>query len=153
MTKKGFTLIELIAVISLLAVIALIALPAVDSALKEGRERLSKTQEKQIIKGAKEFFADNTYCLPGSNADKCDIDKTKCAKFSQDEEITKLPIYCIQNAGYLPSNITDFNKNEDGDDNNYSATAYVKVTKESDTETETDTNNYNYNYEVVTPNE
>ncbi len=141
MNKKGFTLIELITVIALLAIIALVAIPAVDRALKEGREKLSNTQINQIVKGAKEFFADNIYCLPGGNASKCQIDSSSCPTFSQTATITQIGVSCLQTAGYLPANITDFNKNDDSVDRNYDASTVVKVTK----------NNSNYNYEVVTP--
>lgn len=139
MNKKGFTLVELIAVIALLGLLALIALPAVDSALKEGREKLSKTQKKQIVKGAKEFFADNIYCLPG-DSDKCQMSGENCIGFEKNNSTTKLPIDCIQSAGYLPSNITDFNKNDE-DDDTYVANTYVEVTKSNDT----------YTYNVVIP--
>ena len=133
MNKKGFTLIELIAVISLLAVIALVALPAIDSALKEGRENLSATQEKQIIKGAKDFFAENPYCLPQT------LDTNKCPQvIYEGNTIAKVSVKHLQNNGYLPANITNIDKSEDYN----SDKTFVKVTK----------TDKNYTYEVIITN-
>lgn len=146
MNRKGFTLVELLAVITLLAIIALVAVPAVDNALKEGREKLDATQEKQIIKGAKEFFANNIYCLPGNkNYSKCDnlqgTASSNCKRpattcGSDDSGSCKLSIGCIKENGYLPANITNISNEESYDD----TSVYVLITK----------NNNNYTYEVRT---
>ena len=128
MNKSGFTLIELLAVIALLAIVALVAIPAVDSALKESRGKLSKTQEKQIINGAKDFFAENIYCLPGGNSSKCSVNN--CSTFSQTSSFTQIGISCLQDLGYLPANVVDFNKDDDDvSGRNYSLNTVVKVTK------------------------
>ena len=135
MNRNGFTLIELLTVITLMAVIAMVALPAVDNMLKEGREKLDKTQKGQIIKGSKEFFADNIYCLPGGNESKCTA-KTPCPSFLWGASEVKIPISCLQNEGYLPAKIDNIAKEEQ-----YGASAYVLVKKAG---------NNNYTYEVKT---
>lgn len=65
--KNGFTLIELLGVITLLAVISLIAVPTINNSLTKSRENLKVTQEKQVIKAAKDFFSQNLNCLPGNS--------------------------------------------------------------------------------------
>ena len=132
MNNKGFTLIELLTVISLMAIMAMVALPAIDNALKEGREKLDETQKGQIIKGAKGFLADNIYCLPGEDSSKCKVDTTNCPNFSQNTTQTRISISCLQNEGYLPVEIANI-----ANDSSYGSTAYVLVTKSG-------TNNYTY---------
>ena len=133
MNKRGFTLIELLAVISLLAIIALVALPAVENALKEGKENLTETQKQQIIKGAKEFFAEHISCLPDNDSSKCTY---TCSYFKQNNSATQIGVSCLQTLGYLPANIADFNKKDDGTGRSYDADTVVKVTKSG--------NNYTY---------
>lgn len=64
--KRGFTLVELLAVIAILGVISLIAIPTIDKALDEGKDQLLETQKAQMIKGAKDYLAVNTSELPDS---------------------------------------------------------------------------------------
>jgi len=66
--KRGFTLVELLAVIAILGVIALIAIPAVDKALDQGKDQLLETQKAQMIKGAKDYLAANIDELPSSGS-------------------------------------------------------------------------------------
>jgi len=62
--KKGFTLIELIAVIVILSLIALIVFPAVNSVIKDSKEKAYKEQISSIIKAAKQFSYENAEVLP-----------------------------------------------------------------------------------------
>ena len=129
MNKKGFTLIELLAVIALLAILAMIAVPTVDNALNSSRKSLNKVQEGQIIKGAKEFFADNLYCLPGNDDSRCNFDGVV-----KESDNVKVTLSCLKNTGYLPANIVNIEKKKA-----YSNENYVKVTKDGN----------QYKYEVV----
>lgn len=58
MRKKGFTLIELMAVIVLIAVLALIITPNALNAIKKYNNRLYDTQIDNIISAAKNWAAD-----------------------------------------------------------------------------------------------
>jgi len=64
MNKKGFTLVELLAVIIILGVIGLIATVTVNNVLKENRESLYNEQIKLIEDKAKLWAAEHVFELP-----------------------------------------------------------------------------------------
>lgn len=72
--KKGFTLVELLAVITLLGLLSLIVVPVVDKLIKDSEEELYQTQIKNIEDGAKNWASKNIFNLPESGY----IDKTIC---------------------------------------------------------------------------
>ena len=135
MENKGFTLLELMGVIALLGIIALIAIPAIDETLNNSKDKLSKTQENQIIKGAKDYFVEHPNELP-CNDEEHDVDNS-CSLMVQKT------IKELQDGGYLPLDIVDPKKSE-----LYSPASYVEVEKKSNKytykfiirELETDTN-------------
>lgn len=57
--NKGFTLAELLGVIVILSILSLIAISTIDKNIKEGRVKTCKTQEVNIIEGAKAYSIDN----------------------------------------------------------------------------------------------
>ncbi len=59
MNKKGFTMIELLAVIVLLASIALIVTPLVTNSVKNGKEKLTEQTKNNIIMAGKNWASDN----------------------------------------------------------------------------------------------
>ena len=56
MNKKGFTIIELLAVLVILAVVSLITTTVVSSILKDSKETLSKRQKENIEKTAETYY-------------------------------------------------------------------------------------------------
>ena len=62
--KKGFTLVELIAVVAILGLIALIVYPAVGSVIRNSRESSYKNQVAVIEKAATTWSVDNATALP-----------------------------------------------------------------------------------------
>ena len=96
--KTGFTLIELLGVIALLGILAAISVPIIDNSLNKAREGLNKTQEKQIIKGAEDYYAENLSELP-----QCTLisPNTICINNKT------ISLNELQTAGYLPLNILD----------------------------------------------
>lgn len=66
MNKKGFTLVELLAVIVLLGLIALIASPAITGIIKKSKDSLSDSQKQSIEMSAKNWATDNMTKLPSS---------------------------------------------------------------------------------------
>lgn len=59
MNKKGFTLVELIAVIVLLAATALIAVPIVNRTIKNSKEKAYNAQKAEIVTAAKKYVLEN----------------------------------------------------------------------------------------------
>lgn len=96
--KNGYTLIELLGVIVIISVLALITVPIIDSSLNKGKQNLSDVQEKQIIKGLKDYYSANLNELSILN------DGETCKKISE-----------IRDAGFLPSEIKDPKSNTDYD--------------------------------------
>lgn len=69
MNKKGFTLVELIAVLVLLGVIGLIAIVTVNNELKENKEKLYNIQIDNIKRSAKNWAVDNVFSLPDNDGE------------------------------------------------------------------------------------
>ncbi len=93
--KKGFTLIELLGVIVILGILAVIAIPVVDNSINKNKDELYKTQIKQIIKGAEDYYATHLSELP-----------------KNDGEIKKITIKDLQDEGYLELNIKNPKTND-----------------------------------------
>ena len=61
---KGFTLTELIAVIVVISLIALIAVPSVIGTVNNSKDNISKAQESEIIRAAKDWLLEHPKELP-----------------------------------------------------------------------------------------
>ena len=103
--KKGFTLVELLAVITLLGLLSLIVVPVVDKLIKDSKEDLYNTQVNNIEAAAKNWASDNIFALPESGY----IDKTICD---------------LENTGFLEIDV----KNPKTDKLFYKD-SYVRITK------------------------
>ena len=68
MNKKGFTLVELLAVIVILALLALLTSTAVTKLVKDAKNDLSETQIQLIKSAADTWIADNINNLPSSGS-------------------------------------------------------------------------------------
>lgn len=64
MNKKGFTMVELLAVLILLGVVAIIAIPTVNRSIKNSREKARVAQEEIILDAAQSYASENTDLLP-----------------------------------------------------------------------------------------
>lgn len=64
MNKKGFTMVELLAVVVLLGVLAAIAMPTVQKYIGEARTRYNNQLENQLVIAGKAYFSDNRNLLP-----------------------------------------------------------------------------------------
>lgn len=67
MNKKGFTLIEIMAVVIILALIAIVAFPAIESNIRYSREKAYQVQLTQICKGALNWGYNNVKNLNDNN--------------------------------------------------------------------------------------
>lgn len=59
MKKKGFTLVELLAVIVILALILAIAVPTISSLIEESRKNSFKATGDMLVSAAKLFLLEN----------------------------------------------------------------------------------------------
>ena len=67
MNKKGFTLVELLAVVIILALLALLTSTAVTKLVNDAKNDLSNTQIKLIKEATEIWMADNLTQLPDNN--------------------------------------------------------------------------------------
>lgn len=108
--KKGFTLVELLGVIVVLAIISMIAVPLIDRSINKSDEDLYNTQINQIVKAAKNYYAEpeNIDGLP-----------------QNDEDSVTVTLEALQKGGYLP---TEVDNPKTGEPFNPTL-SYVTVTK------------------------
>ena len=120
--KKGFTLVELLAVIVVLSVIILIAGTNILGGLNNGKKQLNELSKKNLEDAAIAYAID-TYSIPGKPeyiTDACavnhEVTKLSDEGFLEDkkkvcDENATLLIYKYKNGGqsdfrvYLPSNV------------------------------------------------
>jgi prepilin-type N-terminal cleavage/methylation domain-containing protein len=101
MNKKGFTLIELMAVVAIIAIIGVLVIPKILKVKNENINRLYKEQEDRLVDKAREYMNDNYI---SSSLDTFVITKAQ-----------------LISGGYI-SEIYDLEKKE------ISCTAYVEIT-------------------------
>ena len=65
MKKKGFTLVELLAVIAILAILVIIALPNIMSLFNKAKQSSFETEVKQVYKLAKAQWMSDSFGLNG----------------------------------------------------------------------------------------
>lgn len=108
--KKGFTLVELLGVIVVLAIISMIAVPLIDRSINKSDEDLYNTQINQLVKAAKNYYAEpeNIDGLP-----------------QNDEDPVTVTLEALQKGGYLPTEVANPKTGEAFD----SELSYVTVTK------------------------
>lgn len=110
MNKKGFTLVELLAVIIILSLLTVIVSTSVTKIVKNSKDELSSAQIKLIEDASKSFMADNLSKLPESD---------ECIYFTLDY---------LSQKGFIDSNIIDPKTN-----NAISPGINIKISTESGT--------------------
>jgi type IV pilus assembly protein PilA len=68
--KKGFTLVEILAVIVILAIVAAIVIPSIDRFITKARDSAYDVQIDSIIASVKNWEADHPESLPLNNGDQ-----------------------------------------------------------------------------------
>lgn len=99
MKRKGFTLVEILAVITLIGVLALIAIPTVDAIIKSSKERAYADQKKVIISAARDWAAANIMTLPEVEGESTYITlgDLKLGGYIEVEVINPINELCISN--------------------------------------------------------
>ena len=108
--KKGFTLVELIAVLVVLSLISLITIPIVNNNLKKYRNNLYDDAVRNIEQAAKNWGADNIGKLPNSSTSQNimiypDIDT------EEEYSIIQMRVRDLQEEGYIDPEIKNPKKN------------------------------------------
>ena len=97
MNKKGFTLVELLAVIAILAILVIIALPNVLSMFNKAKKDTFASETKDMVRIAQQqYLADfgkyTKYAIDGDST-ACASDTTKACKIDKDAgNLTKFSI-------------------------------------------------------------
>src|SRR5690554_320890 len=73
MNKKGFTLVELIAIIVILGVVLVIAIPTVSNIVENSRIESFNKSEVTMIEAAKGYMLLNTKYIPANIGDTTEI--------------------------------------------------------------------------------
>ena len=61
--KKGFTLVEMLAVVTIIGLLALLTVPAIDSIIRTKKDQVYEIQENQMLDALREYAADNVLSL------------------------------------------------------------------------------------------
>ncbi|MDD3048640.1 MAG: prepilin-type N-terminal cleavage/methylation domain-containing protein [Bacilli bacterium] len=80
MNKKGFTLVELLAVIIILGVILSITIPSVERSIDKARTKTYATNEVLMINAARLYMADNINLIPNSSGETVSIELSTLIK-------------------------------------------------------------------------
>ena len=94
MNKKGFTLVEVLAVIILLGLVSLIAVPTIRTKIMSSKQKLYDEQINLIEDGLKNWASANIFLLPEEN------------------QTIKLSLGQLKQAGYLEPKITNPTNNQ-----------------------------------------
>lgn len=71
--RKGFSLVELLAVLVILGLLSLISIPLVNSSLKKSREKARVVQINEIVKASKKYAIKNSFVLPQNEGEETTI--------------------------------------------------------------------------------
>lgn len=77
--KKGFTLVEILAVIAILGIITMIITPAIGGIIQTSKEKAYDKQIETIVNAAKSYMTENSVNLPAVNKEYtttvCELEK------------------------------------------------------------------------------
>lgn len=76
MNKKGFTLVELLAIIIVLGLILVIVVPKIFSTIQKSKEDIYKVKEHQLKKAAEDYTLYKNITMPNSIGDTITINIT-----------------------------------------------------------------------------
>ena len=128
MNKKGFTLVELLAVIAILAILVLVAVPNVLGMFNNAKKDTFATETKDMVRIAQQqYLADfgkwNSYAIDGSKTTDETLQFTECTSTTGPVSIDKI--------GLDGKKVLKTGK-KDGDKDAYvKSTTYCKISKDA----------------------
>ena len=104
--KKGFTLVELLAVIIILAIVALIALPIIMDVVEDSRKSAAKSGAAMVLSSVKNYFAEN-YFNTEFNGYTCSINnRTGCTELSLEGDRPDSAAITLSKDGFVNGSVT-----------------------------------------------
>ena len=79
MNKKGFTLVEILAVLVILSLLLILTIPSIKNALTNGKNKITEINKKQIEDAAKIIVDEVIYCNMTEITKKALGDETSCS--------------------------------------------------------------------------
>lgn len=79
MNKKGFTLVEVLAVLVILSLLLILTIPSIRDALTNGKNKINEINKKQIEDAAKIIVDEVIYCNMTEISKKALGDETSCS--------------------------------------------------------------------------
>lgn len=108
-SKKGFTLVELLAVMIIISALSIIIIPSIINYINQNKNEISEASKSVIYAGAKLYLDDNTSLYPKIE------DNDYCIKLKQ-----------LTDGGYLDVPLLDVQSGQNIDlDNNYVKASYI----------------------------
>jgi prepilin-type N-terminal cleavage/methylation domain-containing protein len=103
MKRKGFTLVEILAVITIIGILALITIPTIDSIIRSSKKDAYEVQKSAILMGLKNWAASKTLTLPEVNGETLNttIGDLKKEGFLEVETRNPMNDLCFSNATVL----------------------------------------------------
>ena len=117
MNKKGFTLVELLAVIVILSIITLLLYPIFTSIIKDSKKEITKTNVNEILNAAYNWSLDNSTLLPTEVNDSINVN-----------------IETLKTSGYLKKDAIDIDTGETVSDTCVVNIKYVGYNSNTETE-------------------
>ena len=101
MKKKGFTLVELLAVIAVLAILIIIALPNVLELFNNSSDTVMSVQEQNVLSAADNYLDD--YCIHPINSERKSLCSSSVITLEEGTKSSKkfVCVFTLVNASYI----------------------------------------------------
>ena len=108
LNKKGFTLVEMLAVVVLLGMLMIFAIPNIQNLIQMNKNESYDKLKDTLIVGARNLFSDYRYSIEVDSSSNSDIRNVKSIKMDDKEEPValngKIPVSLLIKYGYIEAN-------------------------------------------------
>ena len=112
MNKKGFTLVEMIAVIVIISLIALISVVTITNVLNNSKKKLYSNQVEMIESSARMWASDNLLILPNDNTSTNVCEYANIDSCQDDYKKLIITLKDLQDGGYIGKDIKNPENNK-----------------------------------------